>query len=61
MINTVRSLDGEFGVDGQKAEGDGNKSSRAVAVIGITMRFEALADVGATTEMIQKTPRSVQI
>ncbi|GJN01088.1 hypothetical protein PR202_ga18324 [Eleusine coracana subsp. coracana] len=46
MSNSVGSLDGEFGVDGKKAD-DGTGSRKAVAAVGFAMMFGAFAGLGA--------------
>lgn len=59
MSNSVNSLDGEFGVDGRKADGDGAKP-KAMAVVGIAMGFGALAGVAAMTVKWYKRPQDWQ-
>lgn len=59
MSNSVGSLDGEFGVDGKKAD-EGFVRPKAVAVVGIAMGFGALAGVAAMTVKWYKRPKDWQ-
>ncbi|XP_015694385.1 probable receptor-like protein kinase At2g21480 [Oryza brachyantha] len=55
MSNSVGSLDGEFGVDGRKAD-DGSGSRKAVAAVGFAMMFGAFAGLGAMAVKWYKRP-----
>ncbi|OVA16090.1 Protein kinase domain [Macleaya cordata] len=54
MSNSVGSLDGEFGVDGAKAETKSNRT--AVAAVGFAMMFGAFAGLGAMVFKWYKRP-----
>ncbi|XP_062233731.1 probable receptor-like protein kinase At2g21480 [Phragmites australis] len=56
MSNSVGSLDGEFGVDGKKAD-DGTGSRKAVAAVGFAMMFGAFAGLGAMVVKWYKRPQ----
>ncbi|XP_008648764.1 probable receptor-like protein kinase At2g21480 [Zea mays] len=56
MSNSVGSLDGEFGVDGQKAD-DGSGGRKAVAAVGFAMMFGAFAGLGAMVVKWYKRPQ----
>jgi hypothetical protein len=56
MSNSVASLDGEFGVDGRKAD-DGSGSRKAVAAVGFAMMFGAFAGLGAMAVKWYKRPQ----
>ncbi|TVT98084.1 hypothetical protein EJB05_56626, partial [Eragrostis curvula] len=56
MSNAVNSLDGEFGVDGKKAD-DGTGSRKAVAAVGFAMMFGAFAGLGAMVVKWYKRPQ----
>uniref|UniRef100_A0A0E0DW31 Protein kinase domain-containing protein n=1 Tax=Oryza meridionalis TaxID=40149 RepID=A0A0E0DW31_9ORYZ len=56
MSNSVGSLDGEFGVDGKKAD-DGSGSRKAVAAVGFAMMFGAFAGLGAMAVKWYKRPQ----
>ncbi|KAF8662230.1 hypothetical protein HU200_056432 [Digitaria exilis] len=56
MSNSVGALDGEFGVDGRKAD-DGSGSRRAVAAVGFAMMFGAFAGLGAMVVKWYKRPQ----
>ncbi|PKA56709.1 putative receptor-like protein kinase [Apostasia shenzhenica] len=48
MSNSVGSLDGEFGVDGSRADdGGGGHNRKVVAAVGFAMMFGAFAGLGA--------------
>ncbi|KAL5224284.1 hypothetical protein ABZP36_010923 [Zizania latifolia] len=55
MSNSVGSLDGEFGVDGKKAD-DGSGGRKAVAAVGFAMMFGAFAGLGAMAVKWHKRP-----
>ncbi|XP_034681207.1 probable receptor-like protein kinase At4g39110 [Vitis riparia] len=54
MSNSVNSLDGEFGVDGSKAETSSNRN--AVAAVGFAMMFGAFVGLGAMVIKWQRRP-----
>ncbi|XP_062230208.1 probable receptor-like protein kinase At2g21480 [Phragmites australis] len=56
MSNSVGSLNGEFGVDGKKAEDD-TGSRKAVAAVGFAMMFGAFAGLGAMVVKWHKRPQ----
>ncbi|XP_072977914.1 probable receptor-like protein kinase At4g39110 [Typha angustifolia] len=56
ISNSVGSLDGEFGVDGQKAD-DGSSNRRAVAAVGFAMMFGAFVGLGAMVVKWYKRPQ----
>ncbi|XP_066379208.1 probable receptor-like protein kinase At2g21480 [Miscanthus floridulus] len=56
MSNSVGSLDGEFGVDGRKAD-DGSGGRKAVAAVGFAMMFGAFAGLGAMVVKWYKRPQ----
>ncbi|PUZ62426.1 hypothetical protein GQ55_4G356700 [Panicum hallii var. hallii] len=56
MSNSVGALDGEFGVDGRKAD-DGSGSRKAVAAVGFAMMFGAFAGLGAMVVKWYKRPQ----
>ncbi|KAG0512493.1 hypothetical protein BDA96_10G018600 [Sorghum bicolor] len=56
MSNSVGSLDGEFGVDGRKAD-DGVGGRKAVAAVGFAMMFGAFAGLGAMVVKWYKRPQ----
>ncbi|KAL6861601.1 hypothetical protein ACP4OV_017301 [Aristida adscensionis] len=56
MSNSVGSLDGEFGVDGRKAD-DGGGTRKAVAAVGLAMMFGAFAGLGAMVVKWYKRPQ----
>ncbi|KAG6494258.1 hypothetical protein ZIOFF_049278 [Zingiber officinale] len=57
MSNSVRSLDGEFGVDGSKVDdGGGGKSKAAVAAVGFAMMLGAFAGLCAMMVKWHKRP-----
>ncbi|KAL6606301.1 hypothetical protein ACP70R_041954 [Stipagrostis hirtigluma subsp. patula] len=56
MSNSVDSLDGEFGVDGRKAD-DGSGTRKAVAAVGFAMMFGAFAGLGAMVVKWYKRPQ----
>ncbi|CAM0912521.1 unnamed protein product [Alopecurus aequalis] len=56
MSNSVGSLDGEFGVDGRKAD-DGSGTRKVVAAVGFAMMFGAFAGLGAMVMKWYKRPQ----
>ncbi|WVZ82802.1 hypothetical protein U9M48_030022 [Paspalum notatum var. saurae] len=56
VSNSVGSLDGEFGVDGRKAD-DGSGGRKAVAAVGFAMMFGAFAGLGAMVVKWYKRPQ----
>ncbi|KAG8094059.1 hypothetical protein GUJ93_ZPchr0012g19279 [Zizania palustris] len=56
MSNSVGSLDGEFGVDGKKAD-DGSGGRKVVAAVGFAMMFGAFAGLGAMAVKWHKRPQ----
>lgn len=56
MNNSVGSLDGEYGVDGQKQSGP----SKTVAYVGFAMMFGAFVGLGAMAVKWQKRPQDWQ-
>jgi hypothetical protein len=56
VSNSVGALDGEFGVDGRKAD-DGSGSRKAVAAVGFAMMFGAFAGLGAMVVKWYKRPQ----
>ncbi|XP_065019269.1 probable receptor-like protein kinase At4g39110 [Musa acuminata AAA Group] len=55
MSSSVGSLDGEFGIDGSRADGGGS-SKRVVAAVGFAMMFGAFAGLGAMVVKWSKRP-----
>ncbi|KAF7841000.1 putative receptor-like protein kinase [Senna tora] len=55
MSNSVKSLDGEFGVDGSTTNGGPNKG--AVAAVGFAMMFGAFVGLGAMVIKWHKRPQ----
>ncbi|WOL17164.1 hypothetical protein Cni_G25953 [Canna indica] len=58
MSNSVGSLDGQFGVDGSKA--DGGTSKVVLAAVGLAMMFGAFAGLGAMMLKWSKRPQDWQ-
>jgi len=56
ISNSVGALDGEFGVDGRRAD-DGSGSRKAVAAVGFAMMFGAFAGLGAMVVKWYKRPQ----
>ncbi|RWR78336.1 putative receptor-like protein kinase [Cinnamomum micranthum f. kanehirae] len=56
MSNSVKSLDGEFGVDGSRADGSGS-NRKAVAAVGFAMMFGAFVGLGAMVMKWHKRPQ----
>ncbi|KAL6531860.1 hypothetical protein OROMI_028223 [Orobanche minor] len=56
MNNSVGSLDGEFGVDGKRAD-DNTTVNKTVAAVGFTMMFGAFMGLGAMAAKWKKRPQ----
>jgi len=56
MSNSVGSLDGEFGVDGRKAD-DGSGTRKVVAAVGFAMMFGAFAGLGCMVVKWHRRPQ----
>ncbi|XP_073308562.1 probable receptor-like protein kinase At2g21480 [Primulina huaijiensis] len=59
MNNSVGSLDGEFGVNGEKADGN-SQVKGTVAAVGFAMMFGAFVGLGAMAVKWQKRPQDWQ-
>ncbi|KAK4284765.1 hypothetical protein QN277_001549 [Acacia crassicarpa] len=59
ISNTVNSLDGEFGVDGQSSSG-GGPNRGTVAAVGFAMMFGAFVGLGAMVVKWHKRPQDWQ-
>ncbi|KAL6502561.1 hypothetical protein OROHE_024566 [Orobanche hederae] len=56
MNNSVGSLDGEFGIDGKRAD-DNTTVNKTVAAVGFTMMFGAFMGLGAMAAKWKKRPQ----
>ncbi|KAL3637353.1 hypothetical protein CASFOL_019652 [Castilleja foliolosa] len=57
MNNSVGSLDGEFGVNGKRADGTNNRVNGTVAAVGFAMMFGAFIGLGAMAVKWKKRPQ----
>ncbi|GFQ07158.1 probable receptor-like protein kinase at2g21480 [Phtheirospermum japonicum] len=57
MNNSVGSLDGEFGVNGKRADGSNNTVNGTVAAVGFAMMFGAFIGLGAMAVKWKKRPQ----
>ncbi|KAG6486433.1 probable receptor-like protein kinase At4g39110 [Zingiber officinale] len=57
LSNSVGSLDGEFGVDGSKADDGGGGTKSTVVAVGFAMMFGAFVGLGAMVVKWRKRPQ----